>query len=94
MLYVRKDIPSKLIAFEDKPIESLFVEFKLQNSYNPHKSDIKKTFDSFKKFYQFTLFKIWENLNLDDFNVKIEEANIKSFCENYNLKSFLKINLL
>ena len=65
MLYVREDIPSKLIAFEDQPIESLFIELKLQNtkilincSCNPHKSDIKKTFDSFKEFCQFTLFKI------------------------------------
>ena len=27
---------------------------------------------------------------LDDFNVEIEEANMKSFCENYNLKSVIK----
>ena len=45
MLYVRADIPSNLLAFEDKPIESLFIELNLQNtkilincSYNPHKS--------------------------------------------------------
>ena len=49
MLYVRADIPSKLLAFEDKPIESLFIELNLQNtkllincSYNPHKSEIEK----------------------------------------------------
>ena len=49
MLYVKEDIPSNLIAFEDKPIESLFIELNLQNtkilincSYNPHKSEIKK----------------------------------------------------
>ena len=42
---VRADIPSNLLAFEDKPIESLFIELNLQNtkilincSYNPHKS--------------------------------------------------------
>ena len=32
LLYVREDIPSNLIAFEDKPIETLFVEFNLQNT--------------------------------------------------------------
>ena len=32
VLYVREDIPSILIAFEDKPIETLFVEFNLQNT--------------------------------------------------------------
>ena len=29
-------------------------------------------------------------LILGDFNVEIEEANMKSFCENYNLKSLTK----
>ena len=29
-------------------------------------------------------------LILGDFNVEIEEANIKSLCENYNLKSLIK----
>ena len=49
ILYVREDIPSNLIAFEEKPIESLFIEINLRNtkmlincSYNPHKSEIKK----------------------------------------------------
>ena len=49
MLYGREDIPSNLIAFEDKPIKNLFIELNLQNtkilincSCNPHKSEIKK----------------------------------------------------
>ena len=61
MLYVRADIPSNLLAFEAKPIESLFVELNLQNtkilvncSYNPHKSEIKKHLTA-KKFFRFTL---------------------------------------
>ena len=32
MLYVIADIPSNLIAFEDKPIESFFIELNLQNT--------------------------------------------------------------
>ena len=49
VLYVRENIPSNLIAFEDKLIEKLFIELNLQNnkmlvncSYNPYKSEIKK----------------------------------------------------
>ena len=49
MLYVGTDKLSNLLAFEGKPIESLFIELNLQNtkilincSYNPHKSEIKK----------------------------------------------------
>ena len=49
MLYVRADISSNLLAFKDKPIESLFIKPDLQNtkilincSNNPHKPEIKK----------------------------------------------------
>ena len=48
MLYVRADMPSNLLAFEYKPIKSLFIELNLQNTkilincpFNPHKSEIK-----------------------------------------------------
>ena len=58
MLYVREDIPSNSIAFEEKPIESLFIEIKLRNtkmvincSYNPHKSEIKQHLDALRKSF-------------------------------------------
>ena len=44
MLYERVNILSNLLTFEDKPIESLFIELNLQNTkilinytYNPRK---------------------------------------------------------
>ena len=47
MLFVRKDIPAKLIASETPPVEGLYVEVKLRKqkwliscSYNPNKSMI------------------------------------------------------
>ena len=50
MLYVRADIPSNLLAFQDKPIESPFIELNLQNtkiaincSDTLHKSEEKST---------------------------------------------------
>ena len=88
MLYVRKDKPSNLLAFEDKPIESLFIELILQNtkilincSYNPHKSEIKKAFDSFKNSLDLHSSKYEKVLILGDFNVEIEEANMKLFVK-------------
>ena len=89
MLYVREDIPSNLIAFEDKPIENLFIELNLQNtkiliscSYNPHKSE-RNSSDLYSSKYE-------KILILGDFNVEIEEVNMKSFCENYDLESLIK----
>ena len=97
MLYVRADIPSNLLAFEDKPIESLFIELNLQNtkilincSYNPHKSEIKKHLTALRNSLDLHSSKYEKILILGDFNVEIEEANMKSFCENYNLKSLIK----
>ena len=97
MLYVRADIPSNLLAFEDKPIESLFIELNLQNtkilincSYNPHKSEIKKYLSALGNSLDLHSSKYEKILILGDFHVEIEETNMKSFCKNYNLKSLIK----
>ena len=46
MLYERADIPSNLLAFEDKPVKRLFIELNLQNTKilinRSYKSEIKK----------------------------------------------------
>ena len=88
MLYVRADIPSNLLAFEDKPIESLFIELKLQNtkalincSYNPHKSETKKYLKALKIFLDLYSSKYKKNLILGNIKVEIKEANMKSFVE-------------
>ena len=94
---VKTDIPSNLLAFQDKPLESLFIELNLQNtkilincSYNPHKSEIKKRLTALRNFLDLHSSKYEKILILGDFSVEIEEANMKSFCENYNLKSLIK----
>ena len=97
MLYVRENIPSNSIAFEEKPIESLFIEINLRNtkmlincSYNPHKSEIKQHLDALRKSLDLHSLKYEKVLVLGDFNVGVEEANIQAFCESYNLKSLIK----
>ena len=64
ILYVRADIPSNPLVFEDKPIKSLFIELNLQNtetlincSHNPRKSEIKRHLTNLRNF-RFTLLKI------------------------------------
>ena len=97
ILYVRADIPSNLLAFEDKPIESVFIELNLQNTNtlincfcNPHKYQIKKHLTALRNSLDLHSYKYEKHLILDDFNVEIEEANMKSFCKNYNLKNVIK----
>ena len=97
LLYVREDIPSKLIAIENKPIQSFFVELNLRHdkwliscSYNPHKNLIDTHVDALSKYLDLYPSK-WEKvLILGDFNAAIEEKYMKCFCDNYNLKSLTK----
>ena len=83
--------------YEDKPIENLLIGLNLQNtkilinwSYNSHKSEIKKYLTALRNSLNLHSSKCEKILMLGDFNVEIEEANMKSFCENYNLKSLTK----
>ena len=92
VLYVRADIPSNLLAFEDKPIELNLQNTKtpMNCSYSPYESEIKKNLAALKNSLDSYSSKYEKVLILGDFNVEIEEANINSLCENYNLKLLTK----
>ena len=56
MLYVREDIPSKLLSVENQPIEGFYVEINLRKkkwlfcgTYNPHRNNIDNHLDSLSK---------------------------------------------
>ena len=56
MLYVREDIPSKLLSIENQPIEGFYVETNLRKkkwllcgTYNPHRNNIGNHLDSLSK---------------------------------------------
>ena len=97
MLYVREDIPSNLLATDEKNhIESFYVELNLRNekwliycSYNPNKTMICNHLDALSTYldlYSATYEKI---LILGDLNVGIEEQHVKAFCDNF-LTSLIK----
>ena len=79
------------------PKISLQCILNLQNSkiqmycyYNPHKSEIEKHVTVLRNSLDLHTLMYKQILILGDFNVEIEETNMKSFCENYNLKSLIK----
>ena len=97
LLYIREDIPSKLLLVEENPIEGFFVKINLRNKkkwpisccYNPQKTSLSnhtaalsKSLDLFTTKYERLLF-------LGDFNVGMEDSSIKVFCSNYNLTSMI-----
>ena len=94
MLFVREDIPSNLVEAEAKPIESFYIELNLRNdkqllicSYNPHKNNIGKSLSDFLDLHSSTYKKV---LILGDFNVEVDEQNMKTFCDSYSLTSLIK----
>ena len=98
MLYVREDIPSNLLATDEKNhIESFYTELNLSNekwlincSYNPNKSMIGNHLDALSTYLDLHSTTYEKCLILGDFNVGIEEQHMKAFCDNYNLTSLIK----
>ena len=98
MLYVREDIPSNLLATDEKNhIESLYVELNLRNekwlincSYNPNKSMIGNHLAALSTYLDLHSTTYEKILILGDFNVGKEEQHMKAFCDNYNLTSLIK----
>ena len=96
ILYIREDIPSRLLSTEISPIEGFFVELSLRNkkwliccSYNPrkvliadHLSALGKTTDVYTSKYDNLLF-------LGDFNAGMEDTSVRNFCSDYNLTSMI-----
>ena len=96
-LILREDIPSNLVEAEAKPIEGFYIELNLRNdkwllncSYNPHKNNIGnhvKALSDFLDSHSSTYEKV---LILGDFNVEVDDQNMKTFCDSYSLTSLIK----
>ena len=96
LLYVREDIPFKLLSFSSN-IEGFFVEINLSNkkkwllscSYNPKRSQISNHLSKLSKDINIYLTKYDQLLFLGDFNAGVEDTSMKNFCSSYNLRSMI-----
>ena len=97
MVFVREDIPSKLISKETLDIVGIFIELNFRKkkwllscSYNPSKNTItdhlgilRRNLDLYSAHY--------ENLIIiGDFNTDLNQSCTKLFCESYTLSSLIK----
>ena len=96
MLFVREDIPAKLIFTEVSPIEGFYVEINSRKqkwliccSYNPNKHNTSKHIQALSK--RFNLFSSnQENVILiGDFNAGLNNAVLKDFYNLYNLTNLV-----
>ena len=96
LLYVRDDIPSKLLSLNEN-IEGFFVEINLRNkkkwllsgSYNPKKAQITSHLAELSKNTDLYLTKYDQLLFLGDFNAGVEDSSVKEFCSSFNLTSMI-----
>ena len=96
MLYIREDIPSKLIEVDIK-IEGIFVEINLRKkkwllscSYNPKKSLISKHLNEIGSNLELMSSKYDNFMLLGDFNAEPNDAAVSDFCDIYDVKNLIK----
>ena len=97
LLYIREDIPAKLLLVEKDPIESFFVEINLRSkkkwlincSYNPSKNSLSNHIEALSKSLDIYTSKYERLLFLGDFNAGMEDSSLKLFCSNYSLTSMI-----
>ena len=97
MLFVRDDIPCKLLSLENKPMEGFYVEINLRKtkwllccSYNPSKSNIDFHLEHLNR--NLALYSsCYENLMvISDFDVEANSSAMSVFSDTYNLKNLIK----
>ena len=98
MLYIREDIPSRLIEKKLRNnSEYFFVEINLRKkkwllccSYNPHKNSISTHIDFLRRERDLHSSNYENFILLGDFNSEMTDKNLKDFCNLYLLKNLIK----
>ena len=97
MLYVREDIPAKLLTHDFPCAESFFVEINLYKkkwprncSYNPHKNNIESHLDIISISLDTHSTKYENIVLLGDFNACVDDKALQTFCKFYSLNSPIK----
>ena len=85
MLYVREDIPAKLLSHDFPCAESFFVEINLCKkkwlincSYNPHKNNIENHLDIISRSLDTHSTKYENIVHLGDFNACVDDEALKT----------------
>ena len=98
MLYIREDIPSRLIEKKLRNnSEYFFVEINLRKkkwllccSYNPHKNSISTHIDFLRRELDLHSSNYEIFILLGDFHSEMTDSKLKDFCNLYPLKNLIK----
>jgi len=98
LLYVREDIPSKLLKKHNihPEFEGFFIELNFKKNkwicacgYNPTKENISSFLNHMSKGLDAYLGDYDNIVVIGDFNSEVQEEAMKDFCETYNLKNLI-----
>ena len=96
LLYIREDIPSKLLN-TDLSIEGFFVETRLRkkkwllcSSYNPKKNLIANHLNCIGRNLDSQLGQYENFIPMGDFNVERNDATMENFCQIFDCKNIVK----
>ena len=97
MLFVREDIPCKLLSVENHPIKGFYVGINLQKtkwllccSYNPNRCKIDFHLENLSRSLALYLSHNENFIIIGDFNVEANDIAISVFRDTYDLKSLIK----
>ena len=97
MLYVREDIPTKLLSHDFSGVESFFVEINIHKkkwlincSYNPHKSNIINHLNMICRSLDIHSTTYENIILLGDFNACIDDEALQTFSKSYSFNSLIK----
>ena len=99
LVYVRDDIPSKLlnISYVSSDTECLAIEINLRKtkwllicSYNPHKNNISNHLMNLSKIIDRNSSRYDKYLCIGDFNSETSETALRNFCDLYKLKNLVR----
>ena len=103
LVYVRDDIPSKLlnISYVSSDTECLAIEINLRKtkwllicSYNPHKNNISNHLMNLSKIIDRNSSRYYKYLFIGDFNSKTSKTASRIFCDLYKLENLLESRLV
>ena len=97
MLFIRSDIPVKVISTDKSPFESFYVELNFRKkkwllncSYNPNNNNVESHLNCFSRSIDSLSSKHENIILLGDFNSCMDNSPMIDFCETYKLRNLVK----
>ena len=99
LLYLREDIPSKIMLVFKLPIEGFLIEVNVYRKkwlsgcfYNPHKTYISDFLKAISKVLDLTTANYEHLFIMGDLDSEVKQKYLTEFCQLYNLKNLINMS--